>query len=160
MGEQRFEVRSVSDARDALTKTLRAFRDDPEAEPVVFGSHRKPEAVIVPYARWRFGDLVRPDPSAENLRALVHRRRTLIERLALANRIGRVRLFGSVARGEAGPGSDVDLLVDPEDGASLFDLAQFEIDLEHLLEHPVDVVSSRALDPVRDAAILAEAVPL
>ncbi|MUN08148.1 hypothetical protein GLX25_13590 [Agromyces luteolus] len=89
---------------------------------------------------------------------VLHRRKPLIERLARANRIRSVQVFGSVARGDETPESDVDLLVDPDPDASLFDLAQFELDLESLLDRPVVVVSRRALDPKRDRAVLAEAV--
>lgn len=56
--------------------------------------------------------------------------------------------------------SDVDLLVDPAEGASLFDLAQFEIHMEQLIGRPIDVVSRRALDPISDRELLAEAIPL
>jgi predicted nucleotidyltransferase len=52
------------------------------------------------------------------------------------------------------------MIVDPQPGASLLDLAQFADDLEQLLGRPVDVLSARALDPVTDAALLTDAVPL
>jgi uncharacterized protein len=67
--------------------------------------------------------------------------------LAIAERHGasNVRVFGSVARGEARPDSDVDILVDLELGRSLFDHAQLQIDLEALLARKVDVVSARGL---------------
>ncbi len=71
-----------------------------------------------------------------------------------------MKVFGSVARGDDGPDSDIDLLVEPADDASLFDLAQLEIDLEDLLGRPVDVVSRRALVAGRDDAILREAIAL
>ena len=71
-----------------------------------------------------------------------------------------VRVFGSVARGEDTFDSDIDLLVDFEDGASLFDLGGLLEDLEELLApHQVDVVSTGGLVP-RDDHILAEARPL
>lgn len=53
-----------------------------------------------------------------------------------------VRVFGSVARGEARPGSDVDLLVDMERGTSLFELSAMEIELEELIGCSVDVVTA------------------
>jgi predicted nucleotidyltransferase len=71
-----------------------------------------------------------------------------------------VRVFGSVARGEAGPGSDVDILVDLELGRSLFDHAQLQIDLEALLGRKVDVVTERGLRPHIRERILQEAVRL
>lgn len=53
-----------------------------------------------------------------------------------------VRVFGSVARGQARPGSDVDLLVDLDRGTGLFGLSAMEIELAQLLGCPVDVVTS------------------
>ena len=71
----------------------------------------------------------------------------------------RVRLFGSVARGEDGPDSDVDLLVDFDTESSLFDLIRLARELEELLGRPVDVVSTGGLKE-RDKRIEAEAVDL
>ncbi|WP_394554578.1 nucleotidyltransferase family protein [Agromyces sp. MMS24-JH15] len=155
----------VGEARAGLTATLREFRRDPEhAPPVVLGSHRAREAVLLPYAQYAAltssADAAQTAGPQESSRELLHRHRTLILRLAQANRIGDVQVFGSVARGDDAPDSDVDLLVDPEPEASLFDLAQFEIDLEALLGRPVDVVSRRGLDDRRDRGILQEATPL
>lgn len=160
------DVVSVSDARDQLTATLRRFREAPgEATPVVFGSHRKAEAVIVPIAQLPALSSASPpagrtEPASRGVRSTLHRLRPVIERLAQASRLTDVQVFGSVARGDDHPESDVDLLVTPGDEASLFDLARFELDVELLLERPVDVVSRHALDPVRDAPVLREAVPL
>jgi len=162
MAERSNEVLAVSDSRAQLTGILRRFRaaeaSGDEAQAVVIGSHRRPEAVLVPMAQFReLADGPRPGtPLLPELR----RRRVVIDRLARANHITRVRVFGSVARGSDGAASDIDILADPSDDATLFDLAQFEMDLEALLERPVDVVSSRSLDPGRDARILDEAVSL
>ena len=72
-------------------------------------------------------------------------------------RVHRVAVFGSVARGEARPDSDLDLLVDFEPGASLLDHVGLFQDLEELLGVGVGVVSRSALKP-RDDHIRAEAV--
>ncbi len=56
-----------------------------------------------------------------------------------------MRVFGSVARGEQDEESDVDLLVDMEDGRSLYDLVGLVLDLEDLLGCPVNVVEEAAL---------------
>ena len=65
-----------------------------------------------------------------------------------------VRIFGSVARGEDRPESDVDVLVALEPGRSLLDLARLELRLERLLGRPVDVVTESGLrDSIRQAAI-------
>jgi predicted nucleotidyltransferase len=86
-------------------------------------------------------------------------RRAEILRVARKRRAHRVAVFGSVARGEAHTGSDVDLLVDFEPGASLLDQVGLFQDLEDLLGVGVDVVSRSGLKP-RDDHIRAEAVDL
>ena len=82
--------------------------------------------------------------------------------LAIAARYGatNVRLFGSLARGDALPGSDVDILIDLEDGRSLLDLCALEGNLEDLLGCPVDVGLARALRPRVAREALRDAVPL
>ena len=82
--------------------------------------------------------------------------------LQLAARYGarNVRVFGSVARGEAGQKSDVDLLVDMEPGRSLLDHVALWQDLQELLGRKVDVVSEKALHWYIRDRVLKEAVPL
>lgn len=86
-------------------------------------------------------------------------KRNEVLRLVRAHRGRRAFLFGSVARGEEGPASDVDLLVDFEEGSSLFDLMHLEDELRVLLGVSVDVVSVGGLRP-RDERIRREAVPI
>jgi predicted nucleotidyltransferase len=83
-----------------------------------------------------------------------------IARIARAHGAQRVRIFGSRARGDARPDSDLDLLILPGPKMSLFDLAGMQIELEELLGIDVDVVSERALHPLLAKKILAEARPL
>ena len=71
-----------------------------------------------------------------------------------------LRVFGSVARGEADAQSDVDFLVEMEPGRSLFDLGGLQYELERLLDHPVDVVTERGLKARVQERVLREAVPL
>jgi uncharacterized protein len=71
-----------------------------------------------------------------------------------------VRLFGSVARGEARAGSDIDLLVELEEGRSLLDLSHLLQDMEELLGCPVHVVEPEALHWAIRERIMEEAVPL
>ncbi len=71
-----------------------------------------------------------------------------------------LRVFGSVARGEAGPNSDIDLLIDVGEVTSPWFPAGLILDLEALLGHRVEVVTERALDPEIRARVLAEAVSL
>ena len=71
-----------------------------------------------------------------------------------------VRLFGSVARGDADERSDIDLLVEMEPGRTLLDRAALWLELEELLACKVDVVSDRGIKPrIRDR-VLREAKPL
>jgi prevent-host-death family protein len=93
---------------------------------------------------------------AEQLRA---RREEILE---IAGRHGarNVRVFGSVARGDAGPGSDVDLLVDLEPGRSLFDLGGLQVELQALLGCGVDVVTPEGLRERIRERVLREAVPV
>ncbi|HKK01643.1 MAG TPA: nucleotidyltransferase family protein [Desulfuromonadales bacterium] len=84
------------------------------------------------------------------------------EILAIANRhhADNVRLFGSVARGEDRPDSDVDFLVDFQPGATLFDQAALIDALSIKLGRRVDVISSRALNSHLQQKIREEAVTL
>lgn len=80
-----------------------------------------------------------------------------ILRIAAKHGARNVRIFGSVARGEARPDSDVDFLVDMEPGRTLFDMGGLLMDLRDLLGLEVDVVTEHGLKPrIRDR-ILKEA---
>jgi hypothetical protein len=71
-----------------------------------------------------------------------------------------VRVFGSVARGDADEASDIDFLVEMEPGRSLLDMGGLLMDLRDLLGRDVDVVSERGLNQrIRDR-VLGEAVNL
>ena len=92
-------------------------------------------------------------------RALRQHRRRLLDAARLRG-VRSIRVFGSLARGEEAPASDVDLLVDLEPGRTLLDLAGFRRDAREILGAPVDVAT---LDMLKDrirAEVLAEAVPL
>jgi predicted nucleotidyltransferase len=87
-------------------------------------------------------------------------KRQEILRVAAKHGAHNVRIFGSVARGEADERSDFDFLVALEPGRSLFDLGGLQYDLQALLGCPVDVVTERGLKArIRDR-VLKEAVPL
>lgn len=77
--------------------------------------------------------------------ATLHRRRREIEAACARHGASRPRVFGSVARGEARPDSDIDLLVDIEPGRTLFDVAALHDELVELLGHEVDVLTSGAV---------------
>ncbi len=77
-----------------------------------------------------------------------------IMRLAAKYGIRSVRIFGSVARGHAASASDVDLLVDFEQGRSLLDQVGFEQDVAELLGCQVDVVAAGGISPYLEPTIL------
>lgn len=151
---------TVADARAGLSAILRGFRADPgTAQAVTIGSHRRPEAVLVPFDQF-LALSATPVHRPVRVLSLLQDRSQLIRRVASLNNIDNVAVFGSVARGTETEASDIDLLVTPSESASLFDLAQFEIDISELTGRDVDVVSRRALDPERDKMILEEAIEL
>src|SRR5881397_2222723 len=97
---------------------------------------------------------------AITLDELLGTQREEILRLAASHGARDIRVFGSVARGEADEKSDVDFLVEMEPGRSLLDMGGMLMDLQELLGREVDVVTEKGLKPrIRDR-VIAEAVPL
>ena len=70
------------------------------------------------------------------------------------------RVFGSVAAGYDDDDSDLDLLVDPLPGATLFDLGGLQVELESTLGVAVDVLTPGDLPPRFRDSVVREAVPL
>lgn len=97
----------------------------------------------------------RRTPTLEELRA----RRAELLRIAAARGARSVRVFGSVARGEARADSDVDFLVELEPGRTVLDLSELILDLQEALGRAVDVVQIRQPSPLTER-IQREAVPL
>lgn len=94
------------------------------------------------------------------LSELLTSKRNEILRIAAAHGASNVRIFGSVARGEATADSDVDFLVDLEPDRGLLDHAALWMDLQELLGRRVDVATVAALkDRIRDR-VLREAIEL
>ena len=83
-----------------------------------------------------------------------------ILRLAASHGTRNIRIFGSVARGEADESSDVDFLVDMEPGRTLLDMGGLLMDLQALLGRQVDIISARGLTPSIRDQVLREAVSL
>ena len=80
--------------------------------------------------------------------------------MAQQHGIKNIRLFGSMVRDEATVASDVDFLVDLEEGRDLFDLGELLMDLQDLLHRKVDLVTESALHTNIRKHILKEAIPL
>lgn len=100
------------------------------------------------------------DKSQQATLALSSGGREDINRIAAAHGARNVRVFGSVARGESGDSSDLDLLVDMSEDRSLLDLVVLGADLEEALGVGVDVVTEKSLSPYLRDRVLAEAVSL
>ena len=83
-----------------------------------------------------------------------------ILRIAASHGARDVRVFGSLARGEARPDSDIDILVKLDPGRSLLDIIAIKQDLEDLLGCDVDVVTEAAISPYIREEVLREAVSL
>lgn len=84
------------------------------------------------------------------------------EILDLARKYGakNIRVFGSMARGEQGPESDLDIIVEMEKGRSLLDIIAIKQDIEEILGRKVDVVTEASISPYIRDAVLKEAVNL
>ena len=90
----------------------------------------------------------------------ITRHRAEILRVAGTHGAVRVRVFGSLARGEGSEASDLDLLIALEEGRSLLDLVAIKQDLEDRLRRKVDVVTEQSLSPFLREQVLSEAVTL
>ena len=95
-----------------------------------------------------------------SIEELLKTKRGEILRLAAERGARNVRVFGSVARGEADEKSDIDFLVDMEPGRSLFDMGGLLMDLRDLLGREVDVVTEKGLKQRIRERVLKEAIPL
>jgi predicted nucleotidyltransferase len=91
---------------------------------------------------------------------LVREQRSEIRRIAVYHGATRVRVFGSMARGTAGPESAFDLLIDLAPGHHLFDLVAIKQDLKDLVGRPFHVVTEAANSPLIRDTILRDATPL
>ena len=91
---------------------------------------------------------------------LLKAKREEILRIAARHGARNVRVFSSIAGGEADEDSDIHLLVELEPGRSLMDHAALWIELQSLLGRRVDVVSDRGIKPRIRERVLREAVPL
>jgi predicted nucleotidyltransferase/DNA-binding XRE family transcriptional regulator len=101
-------------------------------------------------------------PSGPNspLRSTVELHRTEVRRTLVALGAKKVRLFGSVARGDEGPDSDIDLLVDIRPDVGLFGLGRMRSEAERIFGAKVDLVPANSLKLDVAERVFAEAVPL
>jgi predicted nucleotidyltransferase len=90
----------------------------------------------------------------------IRERRDEILRVAMRHGAGNVLLFGSIARGDDKPDSDVDLLIDVTAQTTPWFPGSLVAELELLLNRRVQVVIRRSLSPLIRESVLQEAVPL
>lgn len=93
-------------------------------------------------------------------RELLRSKKDQILKIAKKHGARNVRIFGSVARGDETPKSDVDFLIDMEPGRGLLAHAALLLDLEKLLGRHVDVATANGLRPRIREHVLSEAIPL
>ena len=93
-----------------------------------------------------------------SIRELLCSKRAEILEIAARHGARKVRVFGSVARGTARRNSDIDFLVEMEEGRSLLDHAALILDLERLLKRSVDVASERGLRRLVRKKVLKDAI--
>lgn len=86
--------------------------------------------------------------------------RVAIREIALRHRVRNVRVFGSVLHGDDTEDSDLDLLVDPTDETTLFDIGAIRYELKKLLGISVDVLTPGALPDNFKDRVMKEALPV
>ena len=83
--------------------------------------------------------------------------RDQVRAIALSHRVTSVKVFGSVLHGDDSDGSDLDLLVEPTEQTTMFDIGGIQFEVSELLGINVDVLTPRALPEAFRARVLAEA---
>ena len=86
--------------------------------------------------------------------------RERILQIAAKHRVRRIRVFGSVARGDADHQSDLDLLVEMPAGSTLLDQAALQVELEKTLGCRVDILSENGMKPRVRERVMKEAQPV
>jgi len=99
-------------------------------------------------------------PVAMKLSGVVQANRDAIVAIVLRHNATNPRLFGSCAREEDTDSSDVDILVDPTERTTLFDIGAIRHELSELLGSPVDVVTPKALPESFREKVITSAKPL
>lgn len=101
-------------------------------------------------------DTVKSPPTMDELRV----KRDEILRLAEKRGAFNLRVFGSVARGDAQPDSDIDIMADWREGISIFDMVGLWLDLKELLSRDVDLVDADTLKKRIRPSAMRDAIPL
>jgi len=163
--ESEVEKRLHAELREAASRSAELHR---QSRALLVGAVRKGAAAglsqrqiaeSVGRSQPEVARLLRFRPMSARGRAVAAKRGEIL-RIAREAGFTDVRIFGSVARGDDGPESDVDLLVTAPTDVSLLDLARLELSLSYVVGEKVEIVpDSRLRSRVRETAI-AEAIPL
>ena len=154
----RFEAAGVAAGANAVSPNGESLAAE---ERVAYGGARPAAAAVALCPRCGADvNLADTRSTTQRLRGLLAEHRDEILALAERSGVSNIRIFGSVARGDARPGSDIDFLVDLKEGKSLFDLSGFEFELADLLDWDIDVGSEEGMKPEMRARALREAVEL
>lgn len=86
--------------------------------------------------------------------------REAIRAIALRHRVTNVRVFGSVVHGDDTDGSDLDILVEPTQEATMMDIAKIQLELSQLLPVAVDVLTPNGLPAKFRDQVVAEALAI
>lgn len=152
-------LRADARAADELHERSRTLLVDAVRAGAAAGLSQRQIAAAIGRSQPEVSRLLRFHGASELGRKLTRNRKAILE-LAASRGTRNVRVFGSVARGDDRPDSDIDLLVDVASGTGLFALARLENDLAELLHAKVDVVPARTLREHLAERVLSEAVPL
>ena len=95
-----------------------------------------------------------------DIKRLLREKRDDIRAIASKHGAYNIRVFGSAVRGQAGPDSDIDFLIDTGPMTSSWFPAGLILDLEEILGRRVEVVTAKALNPYIRDHVLDEAMPL
>lgn len=154
------ELQKAARHSDELHRESRAVLVDAVRKGAAAGMTQRQIAACVGRSQPEVARLLRFQPTSPRGRRVAALRPEIL-RIAREAGFVNVRIFGSVARGDDGPESDVDLLVTPPAGVSLFDIARLERSLSELLpDDRVEVVPDAALRDNLREEVLAQAIAL
>ena len=100
------DVNGIGETRANLSQLVRLLAKDPHHHPIVIGSHRTPQAMLVPFVQ---GSNATSRSTVDELREQV----ALVHRLTTAHKLSAISVIGPTARGESRHDSDADLLFTP-----------------------------------------------
>lgn len=155
----RVELRRAARRSDELHRESRSVLVDAVRKGAAAGSSQRQIGECVGRSQPEVARLLRFQPTSLRGRFVAGRRAEIL-RIAREAGFSNERIFGSVARGDDGPDSDVDLLVTAHQGASLLDLARLERSLSDVLGERVEVVPDSGLRSHLREEVADQAIPL